>query len=166
MSQILTGLDGVQCYLDDIIVYADTPVLHETRLKAVLHRLNNSGLKLNVEKCLFRKNELSFLGHVVSASGIRPNPDHVTAITEAPPPRDATALQSFLGLTGWYSKFIPCYASVVEPLRALLRKNAEFKWTDAAQEAFSHLKELIATSPALTLFDPALCSDTRHYRRL
>ena len=109
-----------------------------------------------MEKCLFRKNELSFLGHVVSASGIRPNPDHFTAITEAPPPRDATALQSFLGLTGWYSNFIPCYASVVEPLRALLRKNAEFKWTDAAQKAFSHLKKLIATSPALTLFDPAL----------
>ncbi len=64
---------------------------------------------------------------------------------------------------GWYSKFIPCYASVVEPLRALLRKNAEFKWTDAAQEAFSHIKELIATSPVLTLFRPF---DSCHYRRL
>lgn len=109
-----------------------------------------------MEKCLFRKNELSFLGHVVSASGIRPNPNHVTAISEAPPPGDATALHSFLGLTGWYLKFIPCYASVVEPLRALLRKNADFKWTDSAQAAFTHIKELIATSPALTLFDPAL----------
>jgi len=93
----------------------------------VLHRLNNSDLKLNEKKYMFRKKELSFLGHVVSASGIRPNPNHVTAITEAPPPHKATALLSFLGLTGWYSKFIPCYASVVEPLRALLRKNAEFK---------------------------------------
>lgn len=94
MEQILSGLDGVQCYLDDIIVYADTPTLHEARLKAVLHRLDKSGLKLNVEKCLFRKNELSFLGHVVSASGIRTNPDHVTAIIEAPPPCDATAQSS------------------------------------------------------------------------
>uniref|UniRef100_A0A672GRZ7 Reverse transcriptase/retrotransposon-derived protein RNase H-like domain-containing protein n=1 Tax=Salarias fasciatus TaxID=181472 RepID=A0A672GRZ7_SALFA len=77
---------------------------------------------------------------------LRPIMEHVTAIKEAPPPKDATALHSFLGLTGWYAKFIPCYASVVEPLRALLRGGSEFKWTD----------ELIATSPALTLFDPTL----------
>lgn len=156
MSQILTGLEGVQCYLDDIIVYADTPTLHELGLQAVMQRLKDRGLKLNAEKCLFRQNELLFLGHVVSASGIRPNPDHVTAITEAPPPGDAAALHSFLGLTSWYSKFIPCYASVVEPLRALLRGNSGFMWTDAAQAAFSRVKELIASSPALSLFHPAL----------
>lgn len=109
-----------------------------------------------VKKCLFRKSELFYLGHVVSASGIRPNPDQVAAIVKAPPPGDATALRSFLGLTGWYSKFIPGHASVVEPLRALLRADAPFQWTDAANEVFTHLKELIATSPALALFDPTL----------
>lgn len=74
-----------------------------------------------MDKCLFRQTELFYLEHVVSASGIRPNPDQVAAVVKAPAPEGATALQSFLGLTGWYSKFIPVYASVVEPLRALLR---------------------------------------------
>lgn len=156
MSQILSGLDGVQCYLDNIVVFADTPSLHESRLKAILHCLHSSGLKLNIDKCLLRQSELLYLGYVVSASGIRPNPDQVAAIEKAPAPEDATALQTSLDLTGWYSKFIPGYASVVESLRALLRGDTQIQWTNAANQAFTRLKELIATSPALALFDPTL----------
>lgn len=77
-------------------------------------------------------------------------------MTGAPPLHGATALQSFLGLTGWFSKFIPCYASVVEPLCALHRGNIGFTWTDAAQVAFSCVKEQIVSSSALMLFDRAL----------
>lgn len=69
---------------------------------------------------------------------------------------DAAALRSFLGLTGWYSKLIPSYTSVVEPLHALLRVDAKFQLTDAAQQAFTRLKELIASRPALALYDPTL----------
>ncbi len=156
MSQILSGQDGVQCYLDDIIVYSDNPELHEKRLQSVLQRLQNCGLKLNIEKCRFRKTELPFLGHVISASGLHPNPDHVLAMQQAPPPHDERSLRSFLGLAGWYSKFIPNYATLVEPLRALLRKSIGFCWTDEAQEHFNRLKHLIATSSALALFDPSL----------
>ncbi|KAL1254360.1 hypothetical protein QQF64_016589 [Cirrhinus molitorella] len=156
MCQILAGQDGVQYYLDDIIVYGDNPELHEKRLQSVLQRLQNCGLKLNVEKCCFRKPELPFLGHVISASGLHPNPDHVLAIQQAPPPHDAQTLRSFLGLAGWYSKFIPNYATLVEPLRALLQKSTGFCWTDEAQEYFNRLKQLITTSPALALFDPSL----------
>ncbi|KAL7861715.1 hypothetical protein SRHO_G00131560 [Serrasalmus rhombeus] len=125
MSQILDGLDGVQCYLDDIIIHADTPETHERRLCAVLHRLQDR------------------------------DPEHVVAVTQAPPPQDAHALRSFLGLTGWYAKFIPNYATLVEPLRAVLRKSTGFCWTDEANEKFSRVKQIISTSHALALFDPS-----------
>ncbi len=156
MLQILAGQDVVQYYLDDIIVNGDNPELHEKRLQSVLQRLQNCGLKLNVEKCRFRKSELPFLGHVISASGLHPNPDHVLAIQQAPPPHDARSLHSFLGLAGLYSKFIPNNATLVEPLCALLRKSIGFCWTDEAQENFNRLKHLITTSSALALFDPSL----------
>ena len=156
MSQILAGLKDVQCYLDDIIIYGETLETHEQRLKAVLHRLDNSGLKLNMSKCQFRKTELPFLGHVISASGLQPDQGHVTAVADAPSPKDAPTLRSFLGLTSFYSKFVPRYAVVVEPLRALLRKDSTFKWTDETEKAFCQLKELTITSPALALFDPML----------
>lgn len=87
---------------------------------------------------------------------MHPNPDHVLAIQQAPPPHDAQSLRSFLGLAGWYSKFIPNYATLVKPLRALLRKSTGFCWTGEAQEYFNHLKHLITTSPALALYDPTL----------
>lgn len=156
MSHILAGVKGVQCYLDDIITYGETPEVHEHRLKEVLQRLHDSGLKLNMSKCQFRKTELPFLGHIISAAGLRPDQDHVKAVADAPTPHDAPALRSFLGLTSFYSKFIPNYAVVVEPLRALLRKDCKYKWTDDAHNAFTQVKRLIVNSPALALFDPAL----------
>ena len=92
MSQVLAGLKGVQCYLDDIMIYEETPETQEQRLKAVLHRLNNSGLKLNRSKCQFRKTELPFLGRVISASGLQPDQGQVTAVVDAPSPQDATLI--------------------------------------------------------------------------
>ena len=80
----------------------------------------------------FQEGELSFLGHMISEKGMSPNTEHVVAVTQAPPPMDASALRSFLGLTSWYSKFIPNDATVMEPLRALLLKDADFSWTGTA----------------------------------
>ena len=85
-----------------------------------------------------------------------PNTEHVVAVTQAPPPKDASALHSFLGLTSWSSKLIPNYATVVEPLRALLCKDADFSETDAAHTQFERVKISIANSPALALFNPTL----------
>jgi len=94
MSQILSGQDGVQCYLDDIIVYGENPEVHEKRLQAILKHLQSSGLKLNEENCHFRKTELPFL--VISASGLHPDPDHVLAIQQSPAPHDRV-LEFFSG---------------------------------------------------------------------
>ncbi|KAL7839056.1 hypothetical protein SRHO_G00257140 [Serrasalmus rhombeus] len=156
MSIILKGQVGVQCYLDDIIVSGATAEDHDKNLESVLQRINKAGLRLNFEKCRFRQPELSFLGHTVSAKGLQPDASHVAAVSQAPPPTDTVSLQSFLGLTSWYAKFIPNYAAIVEPLRALLRGAVSIVWTEEAQQSFERVKELIVNSPALALFNPEL----------
>lgn len=83
---------------------------------------------------------LSFFGYILSAEGLHPDDAHTTAITNAPPPTDAATLQSFLGLSAWYSKFVSANANLVEPMRALLRKDCEFHWITAAQESFDKVK--------------------------
>ncbi len=122
MSMILKGLEGVQCYLDDVIVHGASEAIHNANLKAVLHRISEAGLKLNPDKCKLSLTSLSFLGYRLSAAGLHPDDTHTTAITNAPRPTDAATLRSFLGLTAWYSKFVPAYATLVEPMRALLRR--------------------------------------------
>uniref|UniRef100_A0A8B9KNM6 Reverse transcriptase/retrotransposon-derived protein RNase H-like domain-containing protein n=1 Tax=Astyanax mexicanus TaxID=7994 RepID=A0A8B9KNM6_ASTMX len=97
----------------------------------------------------FLLNSLKFSGHLVTADGIKPDTEHLQAITQAPPPKDATTLCSFLGMLSWYGKFIPNYATVVEPLRACLRQNAMFEWNAEAQECFLRVKQLLIDGPVL-----------------
>ena len=148
-------LKDLQAYLDDIIVYSSCRAEHETRLKAVLYRLQEAGLSLNTDKCKFYQDKLTYLGHSISKEGLLPNDDHIAAIRDAPSPSDPATLRSFLGLTLWYSKFIQNYATVVEPMRDVLRR-ATFTWTDEAQSSFQQVKLLITDSSSLALFDPSL----------
>ncbi len=156
MSEILKGQSGEHCYLDDIMVAGASLKEHDENLQAVLQRINEAGLKLNMTKCHFRKTALSFLGHTFSEKGLQPDASHVSAVSDAPPPADEGSLRSFLGLTSWYSKFIPNYATVVEPLRVLLRGSTPFVWSSEAQESFETVKGLIVNSAALALFNPEL----------
>ncbi|CAM5134972.1 unnamed protein product [Eretmochelys imbricata] len=116
MSLILKNQHGVQCYLDDIIMFGNTSEEHDNNLQSVLPCISKAGLKLSKSKCKFRQTELSFLGHTISQAGLKLDPDHILAISNAPPPTDLKTLCSFFGLTSWYAKFIPNYASVIEPL--------------------------------------------------
>ncbi|CAI5657039.1 unnamed protein product [Oreochromis niloticus] len=158
MQTVLRDQTGVQNYLDDIIVYGHSREEHGERLQAVLHRLNDVGLQINFNNSSFRQTSIPFLGHVISKDGLSPTPDHLTAIAKAPAPKDMAALRSFLGLTSWFSKFLPNYVMVVEPLRELLRtsQTAELQWTDAVNESFNKLKEMLLKSPALAIFNPNL----------
>ncbi|CAM5171660.1 unnamed protein product [Natator depressus] len=156
MSLILKNQHGVQCYLDDIIVFGNTSEENDNNLQSVLNCISKAGLKLNRSKCKFRQTELSFLGHTISQAGLKPDPTHILAISNAPPPTDLPTLRSFLGLTSWYAKFIPNYASVIEPLRELLWGSSTLVWTTAAQASFETVKNLIVYSPVLALFSPAL----------
>lgn len=157
MKTVLEGLPGVQNYLDDLIVYGQNKATHDANLQAVMTRLTDIGLKLNMKKSKFGQSRIRYLGHDISKEGLHPNPDSVEAIANAPAPTDLPSLRSFLGLTSWFSKFIPNYAMVVDPLREILRSSQNgFTWTEAAEASFRRLKQLLVHSPALALFDPFL----------
>ncbi|XP_077538135.1 uncharacterized protein LOC144150167 [Haemaphysalis longicornis] len=155
MSQILKNCRNVVCYLDDILVWGKTQAEHDASLVEVLTCIANSGMKLN-DKCLFSVKELDFLGHKISAEGISPLESKVKAIVHAPAPTDIKSLQSFLGLAGYYAKFIKNYAEIVEPLRLMLRKGQTFCWSDDAQRSFDQLKACLTCSPVVKVFNPDL----------
>ena len=113
MDQILQGIPGVFCYLDDIIVTGRTIEEHLERLVSVLKRLEEYGLKANREKCKFLRSFVEYLGHVISAEGLQQSPEKVKAITEMPKPQDVTQLRAFLGMVQYYAKFLPDLAVVV-----------------------------------------------------
>ncbi len=156
LSTILQGSTNVAHYLDDIIVWGRTQSEHDCMLNKVVRLLQSAGLQLNTPKCQLSKTSLCFLGHTVSAQGVHPNEDHLNAMLHAPVPTDAHQLRSFLGLISWYSKFIQNFATVVEPLRACIRKGVDFSWSEEAHKSFNTVKELLLKSSALALFDPNL----------
>ena len=155
MSTILAGIKGVQCYLDDIIVFGKTAQVHDETLSVVLERISNAGLQLNIEKCQIGKNTLKFLGYTLSSKDIEPNEEFVEAIIKTPCPSNVHELRSFLGLASFYSKFVPNFATVVEPICMLSRKGNDFVWTQKANKSFELVKKIIVDSNAISVFDPA-----------
>ena len=139
------------CYLDDVIVYADSIPSHIQRLRAVFQRLREAGLKLKPSKCHLLQEEVTFLGHVVSAAGIATDERKIKAVQEWPVPKNIHEVRAFVGLTSYYRKFIAQYSTVCAPLHALTSKFAKFEWTKKCDEAFTRLKELLTTAPILAL---------------
>uniref|UniRef100_A0A5S6Q5I1 RNA-directed DNA polymerase n=1 Tax=Trichuris muris TaxID=70415 RepID=A0A5S6Q5I1_TRIMR len=156
MTEILQGLPGVVCYLDDLVVFGQSTYEHDRNLDAVIHRLQQYDVTLNSSKCKLRQTELLFLGYKITRAGIRPEKSHLTAISEMHEPTNVHELRSLLGLLSWYSKFIPNFSTLAEPLRALTHAGNTFTWSAEAQESVEKLKTLLLESSALSLFDPAL----------
>ena len=117
----------VVVYLDDTIVYSRTFDEHLTHLKRVFNRIKQAGLRLNIEKCTFWMHQLPFLGHLISATGIAPDPQKVEAVQQIQPPKNLTALRSFLGLAGYYRQFIQNFSSIARPLNSLLQKDEPYR---------------------------------------
>lgn len=169
MQTILKDLPGVQNYLDDIKIYGESKEIHDSHLQAVHQRLESTGLQINYVKSSFGKISIPFLGHVISKEGLHLSPDHLTAIAEAPAPKDMAALRSFLGLTSWFCKFIPNYATLGDPLRQLLRttNQSELQWDDAADKSFAKPKTVFLNSPVLVIFNqklqPIITTDASDY---
>ena len=109
-------------YLDDIIVFNRTSVEHIYRLKAVISKLRATGLKLKPTKCDLFKQQINYLGHVVSKEGVSTDPDKITAVTEWPQPTTVTEVRSFLGFVRYYRRFIPNFSKVAKPLDQLITK--------------------------------------------
>ena len=149
MDRVLAGLHWETClfYLNDIIVFAATWEEHLARLRQVFERLCHAQLKLGAEKCTFAAKEVSYPGHRVTSEGLLPDPTLLKAIRKIGTPKNATEVCSFLGLTGYYRRYVKNFAALTDPLHALARKDAVFHWNQECQLAFDRLKTLLTTSP-------------------
>lgn len=138
----------VLVFFDDILVYSPSWETHMLHLQQVLQVLDKHQLFAKLSKCEFAVPSISYLGHVISQSGVAADPTKLEAIQSWPPPHNLTTLHGFLGLIGFYRRFVRHYATIAEPLTELLKKNS-FCWSDAAQSAFEPLKVAMISLPVL-----------------
>ena len=155
MQSVLMGLnpvDGnqfVSVYIDDVLVYSRTLPEHLEHLQLVIQRIQQASLKLKPSKCSFVREEVEFLGHVLTPEGLKTNPRIVEAVKEYRQPQNVKEIRQFLGLSSYYRRFIKNFAALAQPLTALTRNNVEFKWTAECQGAFDRLKQCMTTTPVL-----------------
>lgn len=138
-------------YLDDIIILSNSFEEHMRDLEEVARRLSKANLTVNLDKSQFCRKELPFLGHVITPTGIRPNPDRITAIVNFETPKTVRQVRRFLGMTNYYRRFIADFSGVTAPISDLLKgKPRKINWTEKANEAFNHLKQLMISAPILS----------------
>ena len=145
--------DFCQAYLDDILIYSKTLKEHRQHVRAVLQKLRDAGLQVDIHKCEFHVQETVFLGLLVSTEGLRMDPSKVQVIQDWAIPQNLTDVQSFIGFCNFYRRFIKGFSKLVRPMVNLTRKDQPFLWTDACQKAFELMKERVTTAPVLKHFD-------------
>lgn len=155
MRRVLGGIEHTLNYIDDILIYTETFEKHLKVIESVLKRLREVGLTARPSKCSVGFKSLEFLGHVVGKGILRPNRDNVSKILESSRPMTKKQVRSFLGMVGYYQKFIPNYAGIAAPLSDLTRKGypEKVKWGEAQEKAYSTLKARISSAPILHLPD-------------
>lgn len=155
MDSVLAGLKWKCClvYIDDVIIYSPTFEQHMEDLTSVFRTIEAANLTLKINKCHFCQKEMKYLGHVITRTGIKPDPDLIKAVTNFPQPTKIRELQSFLGLTGYYRRFIKNYAKIAEPLLKQLRNsshnNHHLQWSRECAQAFETLKAKLTTAPIM-----------------
>jgi hypothetical protein len=140
-------------FFDDILIYSRTFEEHIQHLHQVFSLLAKDNWKVKFSKCSFARQSISYLGHIVSSQGISIDPSKVESIRRWPQPQDIKELRSFLGLAGYYRKFIQHFAVLARPLTDLLKKGSLFIWTPAHAASFSALKSTLVSVPVLALLD-------------
>ena len=143
----------VVIYMDDILVFSHDKDLHQKQVKIILQKLEDHQLSLKAEKCYFDKEEIDFLGLIISQKGIRMDPGKVKAVTNWPTPRTKRELQQFLGFINFYRRFVKGFAGIAKPLTKLTGKDA-WNWTQLQQEAFQKLKDEITSERVLMIPKP------------
>lgn len=138
-------------FIDDILIYSKSREEHEKHLSLVLQRLREKKLCAKFSKCEFWLNQVIFLGHTVSKEGISVDPSKVQAILEWQKPRTVKEIRSFLGLAGYYRRFVAGFAQLVKPLTALTKQKTPFVWSAACEESFQELKKRLTSAPVLVL---------------
>lgn len=151
MSIAMSGLNYEKCfiYCDDLIIFGRNRQIHNKNLADVFERLRKMNLKLNPNKCDFMKTQLLYLGHVVSAEGVLPDPEKVRVLQNYPLPKNADEVRRFVAFCNYYRKFIPSFSEITIPLNKLCRKNEPFTWTNNCQKSFETLKNKLISPPVL-----------------
>jgi hypothetical protein len=139
----------VMVFIDDILIYSKNEEEHAQHLRIVLTRLREHRLYAKFSKCTFWLEEIQFLGHVLSVRGIAVDPSKVKDTLEWKPPTTVHQVRSFLGLAGYYRRFIPDFSKLVKPITSLLKNDTKFNWSSKCNEAFEQLKVLLTTAPVL-----------------
>ena len=138
-------------FIDDIVVYSSDPEEHAEHLRTVLQILRERQLYSKLSKCQFWLDKVAFLGHVISAEGISVDPQKIEAIVNWKPPTNVSEVRSFLGLAGYYRKFVEGFSKIATPLTNLLKKDHKFEWSDTCQHSFEELRQRLKTTPVLVL---------------
>jgi transposase InsO family protein len=151
MEKVLSGLHwkALLVYLDDVIVFSSNLEEHLSRLREVLTRFRSAGLKLKPEKCEIFQTEVKYLGHIVSKDGVATDPAKIQSVKDWPTPRDSTGVRQFLGLIGYYRRYVPSFATIAKPLNRLTVKECTFKWDGETERAFQELKLSLQEAPIL-----------------
>ncbi|XP_068216703.1 uncharacterized protein [Palaemon carinicauda] len=149
MWMITNGLKGCVVYLDDIIIFSDNWKDHVDRIRALFRAIADAGLVVNLSKCEFGKAEVIYLGHHVGQGKVLPKEKNIEAVLAFPTPKTRKNVRQFVGLAGYYRRFVPSFSEIVTPLTNLLREKSRFLWDDTCQRAFDKLKGILSTYPIL-----------------
>ncbi|EOY19707.1 Retrotransposon protein [Theobroma cacao] len=147
----------VVVFIDDILIYSKSREEHEQHLKIVLQILREHRLYAKFSKCEFWLESVAFLGHVVSKEGIQVDTKKIEAVEKWPRPTSVTEIRSFVGLAGYYRRFLKDFSKIVAPLTKLTRKDTKFEWSDACKNSFEKLKACLTTAPVLSLPQGTRC---------
>jgi hypothetical protein len=151
-------------FLDDILIYSKSEEESEHHLRMVLQVLREHQLYAKLRKCSFYQKQIHYLGHIISKDGIAMDLEKIEAIREwSVPLKNVTEVRSFMGLAGYYKRFIEVFSKIAHPITSLQRKGVKFQWTLDWEESFQHLKQLLTSSPILRIADPdedfIVCTD-------
>jgi hypothetical protein len=139
----------VVVFIDDILIYSKTEEDHVDHLRVILQRLRDDRLYAKFSKCEFWHDSVRFLGHTISSEGISIDPTKVQEVMDWKPPTLVHQIRSFLGLAGYYRRFIPDFSKIAKPMTELHKKEIKFHWDDKCEEAFHTLRKLLTTAPLL-----------------
>ena len=154
MTGILKDFPFAIAYLDNIIRFSKTPQEHLSHIHMEFEKLKSANLSMKKSKCSFFSKEIQYLGHILSTTGIQPLPAKIRTIQHMRPPTTPKQVRAFLGLVGYYRKFIKGFAKIAKPLTLLTRQQVKFDWTPEHHAAFLHLKEAIVQAPILHYPNP------------
>ena len=155
LLEALSGLTGVVCCADDVIIHGKTTEEHDQNLNSFMKRCIDQGIKLNKNKVQTKMTAITFLGHVISEKGLQTDPEKMKAIVQMPAPTDIKELRQYLGLVNYLSKFIPNMSEVLHPPLNLTKKNTLWTWSKSQQAAFDKIKLLVKNAPTLGFYNPS-----------